>query len=505
MVAVGVVMTLLLVIVAGSGLRLIEARDQQKYVINDFYQALFTSSTFFYGLVNVEDAVRGYALTSDRATLRPMLEAKTPGQLQLARTVRESIPDQAEAIRQAQIVEDLGTRWYQEWAVPSVRTIDAAGTLTPAEVNDGKVLFDRLRDAYTTYITTVRTARNEAADDLSEITNRMFFAVVMEALITGIGGVALWRLLRRWVSRPVSQLGHEVRLVSDGDLDHEVRAEGPPEFESLAADVDRMRRALVSQIAQVQAAGVDLREAQARLEQERSDLARSNRDLEQFAYVASHDLQEPLRKVASFCQLLERRYAGQLDERADQYIHFAVDGAKRMQQLINDLLDFSRVGRQAVQMSRIGMDECLSRALANLETAVAHEEAVITSDPLPEVLGEPGLLVQLLQNLIGNAMKFRSDEAPAVHLGVRRVGQDWEFSCRDNGIGIDPAYSERVFMIFQRLHPKDLYSGTGIGLALCKRIVEYHGGRIWVDAPEQDRPGTTVRWTLPTRGPGEPA
>jgi light-regulated signal transduction histidine kinase (bacteriophytochrome) len=272
-----------------------------------------------------------------------------------------------------------------------------------------------------------------------------------------------------------------------------------------------MRRRLVDQIAAVAAAGREIAEARERLEAQAAELQRSNRELEQFAYVASHDLQEPLRKVASFCQLLEKRYAGQLDERADQYIAFAVDGAKRMQRLINDLLEFSRVGRMVSEVSEVDLEECLGMALANLESAREEAAAEITWDQLPHVRGEAPLLTQVLQNLVGNALKFQAEgRRSRVHIGAVRNGDEWQFSCADNGIGIEPEYADRVFVIFQRLHPKDVYGGTGIGLAMCKKIVEYHGGRIWVDTTVAE--GTTIRWTLPamagqatTATPGEPA
>jgi light-regulated signal transduction histidine kinase (bacteriophytochrome) len=275
-----------------------------------------------------------------------------------------------------------------------------------------------------------------------------------------------------------------------------VSVDGPPEFVALGKDVDGMRRRLVDQIAAVEAAGREIAEARSRLEAQAAELQRSNRELEQFAYVASHDLQEPLRKVASFCQLLEKRYAGQLDARADQYIAFAVDGAKRMQRLINDLLEFSRVGRLVSEVSDVDLEECLGLALANLEALREEADAQITWDQLPHVRGEAPLLTQVLQNLIGNALKFQAEgRRSAIHVGAVRKGADWEFSCADNGIGIEPEYADRVFVIFQRLHPKDVYGGTGIGLAMCKKIVEYHGGRIWVDTEVSE--GTTIRWTLP--------
>jgi light-regulated signal transduction histidine kinase (bacteriophytochrome) len=239
----------------------------------------------------------------------------------------------------------------------------------------------------------------------------------------------------------------------------------------------------------------ELREAHDRLDVQARELERSNAELEQFAYVASHDLQEPLRKVASFCQLLEQRYRGQLDERADQYIDFAVDGAKRMQQLINDLLAFSRVSRTHGEMEPVDLNVAFREAVANLDAAMVESRAQVVSETLPTVRGELSLLTLVLQNLIGNAIKFRADAPPKVRLAAERRGGEWLVSCADNGIGIGPEYADRVFVIFQRLHGKDEYAGTGIGLAMCRKIVEHHGGRIWLDSTVET--GTTFRLTLP--------
>jgi hypothetical protein len=193
--------------------------------------------------------------------------------------------------------------------------------------------------------------------------------------------------------------------------------------------------------------------------------------------------------------MLDRRYSGQLDERADTYIAFAVDGAKRMQQLINDLLAFSRVGRVSDDMVPVDLLDPFASAMSNIELTSEAAGALITHDPFPTVLGERTLLVQLFQNLLGNAIKFRGAEVPTVHIGVAARESTWEFSCADNGIGIEPQYADRIFVIFQRLHAREEYTGTGIGLALCKRIVEHHGGRLWLDASVTS--GTTFRWTLP--------
>jgi light-regulated signal transduction histidine kinase (bacteriophytochrome) len=213
-----------------------------------------------------------------------------------------------------------------------------------------------------------------------------------------------------------------------------------------------------------------------------------------FAYVASHDLQEPLRAVNSYTQLLARKYQDRLDAKADKYIGYIVEGATRMQQLINDLLEFSRVGTRGKELVPTDCEVVLNRVLANLSVAIAESHATITRDPLPTVLGDEIQLIQLLQNLIGNAIKFRGEEPPKVHISVKRQEKEWLFSVRDNGIGMEPEYFDRIFTIFQRLHSRSEYPGTGIGLAVCKKIVERHGGRIWVES--EPGVGTAFYFTL---------
>ncbi len=228
------------------------------------------------------------------------------------------------------------------------------------------------------------------------------------------------------------------------------------------------------------------------------DLKRSNEDLQQFAYVASHDLQEPLRMVASYTQLLARRYSGKLDSDADDFIKFAVDGATRMQRMINDLLIYSRVGTRGGPFAPTPCEMVLEDALSNLKLAIEERRAVITHDPLPTVMADEAQLIQLFQNLIGNAIKFHVKPPPRVHISARKTSEVWLFSVHDNGIGIDPQYSERIFIIFQRLHSKGEYPGSGIGLALCKKIVERHGGRIWLES--KPGAGSTFFFTLPIKG-----
>ncbi|MEH1947703.1 MAG: GAF domain-containing protein [Nostoc sp.] len=246
--------------------------------------------------------------------------------------------------------------------------------------------------------------------------------------------------------------------------------------------------------------------------QQSQELSRSNAELEQFAYVASHDLQEPLRMVTSYLQLLERRYKNQLDANADQFITYAVDGARRMQTLINDLLNYSRVSTRGQPFVPVDCSVVLEQVLANLQVAIADRKAVVTYDTLPQVMADATQLTQVFQNLIANAIKFCDRQQPLIHVGVRKGDADildgknlnftrsedeWLFSVRDNGIGLESQYTERIFIIFQRLHGRDKYSGTGIGLAICKKIIERHGGRIWVESKLGQ--GSTFYFTIPDR------
>lgn len=318
--------------------------------------------------------------------------------------------------------------------------------------------------------------------------DRLNVALVVLFVVILVAGVALAFIVRFTVLGPIARLTEQVRTVAGGDFDHRLGVERPAELAELSSHIDSMRRRILS--------------AWRTASDQADELRRSNGELEQFAYVASHDLQEPLRKVASFTQMLEQRYEHELDDRARQYIHYAVDGAKRMQLLINDLLDFSRVGRVGGEKTPMDSGVAVRAALDNLSAAIEDAGATVTTGELPRVTGSPSQLTQLFQNLIENAVKFRGDEPPRVRIeAVERDGM-WEFSCSDNGIGVDPKYADRIFLIFQRLHPRDVYAGTGIGLALCRKIVDYHGGRLWLDGDsgETGGRGTTFRWTLPAAG-----
>lgn len=496
LVAAGVLLGL---VVGASAAVLVRVIELQHQVTEVYYDAITRADGAYIRLVDAETAVRGYALTGDQVSLEPFARAA-----ESATTFASLAEDSASAgfptstTEAAQAAARASRVWESDFAEPLIAQVTQHGTasVSAEQIEAGQALFDEVRVTAEDYLDELRALRADAGDELAVWTTTLSGAVLVLALAAVAVGTVLWVMLRRWVTTPIAALAADARAVSSGDLLHPVVATGPGEVAVLAQDMERMRRTLVDQLDALEVSSRQVREAHEQLTAQAEDLRRSNRDLEQFAYVASHDLQEPLRKVASFTQLLQKRYGGQLDERADQYIEFAVDGAKRMQQLIQDLLGFSRVGRISGEETDVDLAQALAAAVDNLGEAVAESGAVVTSDELPHVRGERPLLVQLLQNLVGNAIKFRDPgRTPHVHLAARKVEGSWEIECTDNGIGIDPQYAERVFVIFQRLHAKDVYEGTGIGLALCKKIVEFHGGHIWIDPSTAQ--GTSIRWTLP--------
>ncbi|CAJ59326.1 putative two-component sensor protein [Frankia alni ACN14a] len=451
--------------------------------------ALLGSAQLVSSLVDQETGMRGYLLQGHEEFLEPYNSGRRDESAQLA-DLQRRLAERPDLLGKLRTLRERILAWHRDYADPSITAVrdrgpKAATALSP-EV--GKRRFDAVRAASDDLESALRTKAIKARNNVGAALHFLVLALAIGALVLIVLLAAIARALRVWVTRPIEQVAADARTVASGRLDHVVEPAGPPDMIALAGDVESMRQQLLSELGVARAARIAV-ETQAEV------LQRSNRDLEQFAYVASHDLQEPLRKVASFCQLLERRYGDKLDERGTQYIAFAVDGAKRMQQLINDLLAFSRVGRSTDGFVEIALGDVLGRATTTLSLSIESLQAEVTADELPVVRGDPVLLTQLLTNLIGNALKFRGDEIPRVHVSAVERAEDWEFACADNGIGIDPEYAEKIFVIFQRLHGRDVYEGTGIGLALCRKIVEFHGGRIWLDATVEH--GTTFRFTLP--------
>jgi PAS domain S-box-containing protein len=307
-------------------------------------------------------------------------------------------------------------------------------------------------------------------------------------------GISADKLLEHQADLAERKSFHDLEYARRGDDGrlHYVSVSGKPIFDE--ARVFRGYRGVGKDITRRKLDEATLREAHDLLELKARELTRSNEELQQFAYVASHDLQEPLRMVSSYTQLLVRRYGDKLDGDAKEFMEFIVDGAARMKQLIEDLLAFSRVGTRGREFQIVDSGIALSKALVNLRAAQEASGATVTHDAMPKVLADSAQLAQLFQNLIGNAMKFRADEPPRIHVAAETRDQVWLFTVKDNGIGLDPQYGERIFMMFQRLHNKAEYPGTGIGLAICKKIVERHGGRIWVDS--QPGQGSTFGFSL---------
>jgi chemotaxis family two-component system sensor kinase Cph1 len=305
-------------------------------------------------------------------------------------------------------------------------------------------------------------------------------------------------LLETRFPKPLTEIEAEVKREKswEGELVH-TRSDGEPVVVASRWAADRDGKGEVKAILEINSDITARKLAEESLQRANQELARSNRELEQFAYVASHDLQEPLRMIASYLELLGERYKGRLDEKADKYINYAIDGATRMKFLINDLLGYSHVTTKTRPPETIDVGAALDEATSNLGKAIAEKQAVVTQDALPTVIVDRTHLIQVFQNLISNALKF-CDGTPRIHVSAERQGQGWVFSVRDNGIGIAPEHRERIFQIFQRLHGRDKYSGTGIGLAICKKIVEQYGGRIWVES--QPGEGSTFFFTLPVVG-----
>jgi signal transduction histidine kinase len=356
----------------------------------------------------------------------------------------------------------------------------------------------------------------DRSEMLGPLTERVAYSFVM-ALMGVVAVAAAALIIAGRIARPIENLNRVAQEVKRGNLSVRAPAVGSDEIGDLCAIFNSMierignwhqelEQEVQARTAELRKANEDLAaEVTLRTETEKDlqltllELERSNSELQQFAYVASHDLQEPLRMISSYVQLLERRYKDKLDDDADEFISYAVDGAKRMQGLITDLLQLSRLGTRETSLAAVDCEAVLDQALANLQASIAECCAQVTHGPLPTVRADSTQLIQLFQNLVGNALKFRGTETQNIHVSAEPKNGKWLFSVRDNGIGINPEHSDRIFGIFQRLHGRGEYPGTGIGLAICKKIVEGHGGQIWVDS--EPGKGATFFFTLPVGQP----
>ncbi len=485
----------LVVLVGGVAVAVLLNRTDKmsEELIVDIQPARVAAYQLQAALRDQETAVRGYTLSADRQFLAPYYDGQR-AQQEAADDIRRLVGERPELMTDLDEIERAAADWRTTYAEPLIASV-TRGTpaLASADlVERGKAGFDRLRtlfDAQNDHLAAVRTAGIDDLDAMQKWRDRLLIGLVGAFLVTVI---LLAIVARNAVTRPLGTLAAACRRITAGNFTERITPRGPKDIRSIGTDVENMRRRIVEELDASRA-------AQDALDEQTVELRRSNAELEQFAYVASHDLQEPLRKVASFCQLLQKRYGDKLDERGAEYIAFAVDGAKRMQVLINDLLTFSRVGRLNAHKTEVDLDSTLDAALANLTTTLGETAAEIVRPPgqLPRVLGDPTLLAMVWQNLIGNAAKFcRDGVAPRIMIDCRESGDDWLLTVSDNGIGISEEFVDKVFVIFQRLHGRDAYAGTGIGLALCKKIVEYHGGTIWIDTSYTD--GTRFCFTMPT-------
>ena len=469
--------------------------DLSRQLIDDIQPSRVAAYRMQGAIRDQETATRGYAIAADQQFLTPYYDGQQ-SERAAADAIRSRLANRQDVIGDVDALEKAVANWRATYAEPLIASIKPGtrGLVDSATVDRGKAEFDTIRQLFDVQNQHLATAREDAIVDLDAM--RGWRDGVLVALVVTFVALAITLAImaRRAITLPLSALAAACRRITEGKFDERITPQGPKDIQRIATDVENMRQRIVAELEVA-------RSAHERLDEQAVELRRSNAELEQFAYVASHDLQEPLRKVASFCQLLEKRYRDQLDERGIEYIGFAVDGAKRMQVLINDLLTFSRVGRLNTTHTEVDLGAVLNVALENLTTAVEESGAKIERpESLPRITGDSTLLAMLWQNLIGNAVKFRKDGVePRIVIeaepGTGERAGDWFLTVSDNGIGIAPEFIDKVFVIFQRLHGREAYGGTGIGLALCKKIVEYHGGTIWIDTAYAS--GARFHFTLP--------
>jgi signal transduction histidine kinase len=469
-------------------------RDVRNDLLDHIDPAAAATADLETAVVDQEMSIRGLALTEDPRFLESYSSGAEAADVALHQ-LDTLLGSHGELDDELTGVRELHEAWRASSAQP---VIDAVATGELADVRsesfqqEAMQRIDRLQAAIQRVDDELATLRADRVDELDDAARRATWAMFVQVGGVVLSGAIILGALARFVLGPIGRLGRDARRVADGELGHPIRGDGSPDLVQLGADVDGMRARILAELDQLNTAADELA-------RQADELTRSNADLEQFAYVASHDLQEPLRKVSSFCQLLQKRYHGQLDERADEYIQYAVDGAKRMQDLINDLLTFSRVGRSSETFKRVDLAAVVDDVLHVLGPAIGDAHATVTVGNLPEVDGDPRLLASAVQNLVTNALKFRSEEPLTIGIDATLVGSptgdEWVISVTDNGIGIESDYRDQIFVVFKRLHSKAEYPGTGIGLALAKKIAEFHGGRMWLDPTPP--PGATFKLALP--------
>jgi len=448
----------ILILVGVLSYRSMLQSDEDREWVTHSHQVLEKLDAVLANMLDIETGERGYIITGERSYLEPYNDAldrvhqnvKDVRELTADNSVQQRALDRLEPI----ISEKLGTAQGQIEIRTRVGLVSGAESV---RAGFGKKFMGQIRDQLTEMKeeeNRLLKSRTEEARKSSRVTR----IVIVTGEVLAVGFLCLAGMV----------VGQEMRQRS--------RAE---------EDVHKLNVDLEQRVA----------DRTAELNERAKELARSNGELQQFAYVASHDLQEPLRMVASFTQLLAKRYKDKLDDDARDFINYAVDGATRMQALISDLLNYSRVGTQGKPLERTDSEALFKRVLESLQFNIEESGAVIVSDTLPMVMADPQQLGQLFQNLLTNAIKFRGAGPPHVRISTERNGNEWKISVRDNGIGISQEHAERIFVIFQRLHTKTEYPGTGISLAICKKIVERHGGSIWIEPSPGG--GSTFCFTIP--------
>ena len=452
------------------------------------YQTIIESESLLQSLLNMETGVRGFLVTGEEPFLDPYQQGRAnfDRHLSNARTLMRAVPEQIVRLDE---LERLQQKWVETLLQPAIerrrgaQNLEQALATASARANERKEAMDEMRNV----IRRIEDQENillQARGAQVQQRRRIFETILWGG---GLFSILLTGALALFAARTAGQVALAQSNLQESN-----------------AQLTRAK-------AKVEAENEQRRAAEEKLESAVQDLQRSNAELEQFAYVASHDLQEPLRAVAGCVQVLQKRYGGKLDARADQFIEHAVDGAQRMQNLINDLLAYSRVGTHGKEFGEVSMEKTADYALQNLSERIKETGVQVTRDALPDVWGDSGQLELVLQNLVSNALKFRGETDPLVHIGyqLRRVegapdangqvqisGQPQHvFSVRDNGLGIETQYFERIFVMFQRLHTRTEFPGTGIGLAICKKIVERHGGTIGVQSVAGE--GATFWFSLP--------